>query len=124
MIPSPVLYELFTRLWLDDLSRAAGHPVELGTVPDAEIERIAGLGFDHLWLMGVWTLGKVGPVLSREILELRADYDRGLPDWTPADVVGSPYAIARYTVDPALGGDDGLASLRAPLDARGIGLVL
>ena len=40
----PVLYEINTWVWLDELSRAAGRRLSLATVPGEEIERLAGLG--------------------------------------------------------------------------------
>ena len=120
----PTLYEIFTRIWLGDLSRAAGSPVTLATVPDAALDRLAALGFDYVYLMGVWTLGEEGPRISRTDPELRLDYDLSLHGWKDEDVVGSPFAVARYAVDPAFGGDEALASLRARLAARGIGLLL
>ena len=40
------------------------------------------------------------------------------------DVVGSPYCIRNYTVDPRLGGPDGLQSAREALARRGVGLIL
>jgi len=123
-VHSPALYEIFARMWLFDLARAKGTPMTLADVPDEEIDRLARLGFDYVYLMGVWTLGEVGPKISRELPELRAEYQRALPDLGPADVTGSPFAVARYAVDPSLGGDAALASLRERLRARGIGLVL
>ncbi|MFO0762137.1 MAG: alpha-amylase family glycosyl hydrolase [Byssovorax sp.] len=120
----PVVYEIFARFWLADLSRAAGSPVTFASVPDAALDRLAELGFDHVYLMGVWTLGAEGPAISRTDHDLRADYDLSLYGWKDEDVTGSPFAIAGYTVDPAFGGDEALASLRARLAARGIGLLL
>ncbi|MEO7330952.1 MAG: alpha-amylase family glycosyl hydrolase [Minicystis sp.] len=120
----PSLYEIFTRVWLGDLSRAAGSHVTLATVPDAVLDRLAMLGFDYVYLMGVWTLGEEGARISRTDPELRLDYDLSLHGWKDEDVLGSPFAVARYTVAPAFGGDEGLASLRARLAERGMGLVL
>ena len=42
----------------------------------------------------------------------------------PQDVVGSPYCVRDYEVDPRLGGRDGLARARAALARHGLGLVL
>ena len=56
--------------------------------------------------------------------DLTAGFDTALPDWQPADVVGSPYCIRDYLVDDSLGGTDGLAAARSELAARGIGLIL
>jgi hypothetical protein len=120
----PALYEVFARLWLAELSAVQGQRVTLAEIPDEELDRLARLGFDYLYLMGVWTLGEEGPRIARAMPELRAEYDRALPGWTEADVVGSPFAVARYAVDPSLGGDEALATLRTRLAARGIKLIL
>ncbi|MGK4003542.1 alpha-amylase family glycosyl hydrolase [Sorangium sp. So ce1036] len=120
----PLLYAIFARVWLHELSRTERARVTLASVPDAALDRLAALGVDYVYLMGVWTLGEEGPRISRTHPDLRAEYDRVLPDWTEADVVGSPFAIARYEVSPAFGGDAGLADLRRRLAARGIGLLL
>jgi hypothetical protein len=120
----PSMYEIFTRLWLADLSRDAKAPITLANVPDATLDRLADLGFDLVYLMGVWTLGEEGPRISRTDGDLRLDYDLSLSGWKDEDVVGSPFAVARYAVAPSFGGDEALASLRARLAERGIGLVL
>ncbi len=50
----PLIYEINTWVWLDELSRREGRAMSLASVPDAEWEHIAALGFDSVWLMGVW----------------------------------------------------------------------
>ena len=120
----PIVYEINTWVWLNDLSREAGRPVTLGNVPQAELERLAGYGFDALWLMGVWQRSPGGRKIAQEHPGLQAEYRRALPDYTPKDVVGSPYAIYRYRVDPTLGGDEELAALRQRLRLLGLRLVL
>ena len=113
----PLLYEAFARVWLAESGARS-----LAEVSDEVLDRLAG--FDYLWLMGVWTLGTVGPEIARHHEGVGRDLDAMLPGWTAADVVGSPYAIARYAVDPGLGGDAALAVLRGRLAARGIRLIL
>lgn len=120
----PLLYEVFARVWVAEASERAGTRVHLGTLPDAELDRLAAAGFDHLWLMGVWTTGTIGPDIARAHDGVQRDLDVMYPGWAPSDIVGSPYAIARYEVDPSLGGDAGLAQLRARLAHRGIRLIL
>ena len=115
----PLLYEAFARVWLAESGARS-----LAEVPDATLDRLAAAGFDHLWLMGVWTIGTLGPAIARHHEGVGRDLDVMLPGWSPADVVGSPYAIAGYTVDPALGGDPALATLRSRLATRGIRLLL
>jgi Alpha amylase, catalytic domain len=120
----PVLYEINTRVWVRELSARAGKRLTLDTIPVEEVERIAALGFDAVWLMGVWTTGLAAIRLARADPGLRADYRRALPDLTDGDVIGSPYAVSRYQVSADLGGPAALASLRASFAVYGMRLML
>jgi len=121
---NPLIYEINTWPWLHALSRVYGRAITLGSVPDADLDALASWGFDAVWLMGVWERSPAGRVIAQEHPDLQAEYRRALPDFAPEDVVGSPYAIHRYEVDPHLGGRDELAALRQRLAARGLRLVL
>ena len=123
-VTDPVIYEINTWPWLDELSRDAGRPVDLGSVPARFWDELAALGIDAVWLMGVWQRSPAGIAIALDNPGLTADFDAALPGWRPADVVGSPYCIRNYLVDEHLGGPDALAVARAELAARGIGLVL
>lgn len=120
----PVVYEINAWVWLQELSRAAGGPVSFAGVPQAELERLADLGFDGIWLMGVWRRSAGGRRVAREHPGLQEEFRRALPDYAPEDVVGSPYCVADYVVDESLGGDAGLADLRRRLDRLGLRLML
>jgi hypothetical protein len=120
----PVIYEINTWVWLDDLSRTYHTPVNLSTVPAQEWDTIASLGFDAVWFMGVWERSPAGIGISMRNAGLLADFRRALPDFSAADNVGSPYCVRRYVVDEHLGGPKGLAAARAALAARGLRLVL
>ena len=120
----PVVYEINTRIWLRELSQREQRPVTLATVPAEEIARLDALGFDAVWLMGVWTPSSEAAWIARQHPGLRAEYARTLPDLTPADIVASPYAIARYEVAEELGGPGGLEVLRARLGMHGIRVIL
>lgn len=101
----PLIYEINTRAWLYSLSQSEGRTVALADVPDHELDRIAGLGAGVVWLMGVWSLGPYGLHHDRTDPGLLSDYKRELPSFTMADVIGSPYAITNYTVNPSIGTD-------------------
>jgi hypothetical protein len=120
----PSIYEINTWVWLDELSRAAGRPVTLASVPDGTWDSIAGLGFDAVWLMGVWERSPAGIAVANQNEGLIADFRRALPDFRAEDNVGSPYCVRRYTVDAHLGSREGLATARAALARRGMHLVL
>ena len=108
----------------DELSRRAGATVGLASVPDAEWEAVASLGFDAVWLMGVWTRSPAGIAIAMTNPSLVEGFRRVLPDFASADVVGSPYCIRDYVVDERFGGSDGLAAARETLAAHGLGLIL
>jgi hypothetical protein len=120
----PHLYEISVWPWLEGLSRREGRRVTLGTVPDAVWERLKGLGFDIIYLMGVWQRSPIGRHIARSEVSLFEAYDRGLPGWQPMDVPGSPFSISAYTPDLRIGGWDELDRLRDALHARGMRLVL
>ena len=54
----PSLYQINTRVWLRRLPRQQGKTVTLKEVPDEELDRMAGLGFDWVWLLSVWQTGE------------------------------------------------------------------
>lgn len=120
----PLLYQINTRCWLQDLSSQSGRPVTLASVPESEFKFWRDGGFTHLWLMGVWTTGTTARKIAQEHPDLQLEYDRVLPGWTREDVVGSPYSIADYSVPTTLGGDAGLAAFRDRLAQLGLKLIL
>jgi glycosidase len=120
----PHLYEINTWSWLEKLSARAGRLIKLTDVPDSEWDTFADLGFDIVWLMGVW---RRGPESRRVALADPANvpqYDLALPGWKPDDVIGSPYAVAQYVPDPRIGTWDSLDAVREKLHARGMALFL
>lgn len=121
---SPRIHEIHTLAWLNGLGARLGRTITLAEVPGEELDAIAGLGTDMVWLMGVWERSPAGRAIALEHAGLREDYGRALPDWRPEDVAGSPYAIRRYSVELRLGGPGALAAIRRQLDARGMGLLL
>src|SRR5262249_11467557 len=120
----PSLYQINTRVWLNELSRASGRAATLDDIPDAELDRLAGLGFDWLWLLSVWQTGLAGQHVSRTNEEWRRDFAATLPDLRDEDIAGSGFAITGYTVHQNLGGESALARVRERLGKRGLKLML
>jgi len=120
----PSLYQINTRVWLTELSRTQGRRVTLDDIPDADLERVAGMGFDWVWLLSVWRTGQAGQHASRSKPEWRNEFQETLPDVTDEDIAGSGFAITGYTVHPGLGGDAALARLRKRLSKVGLRLML
>lgn len=120
----PTLYEINTWVWLAELSRKYGTSLDLGSLPAAEWDAIATFGFDAVWFMGVWERSPASIAISNRNENLLNDFRRALPDFEPADNVGSPYSVRRYVVDKHLGGSKGLALAREELAQRGMRLLL
>jgi glycosidase len=120
----PFVYEINTWVWVDELGRRLGTEIDLAGVPAEEWDAIAELGFDAVWLMGVWERSPAGTAIALANDAIVESFRRALPDFTNADVVGSPYCVREYTVAEHLGGPAGLASAREALAKRGLGLVL
>jgi hypothetical protein len=121
---NPQLYEINCRVWLANLSRRAGHRLTLGQVPQQEWGRLKGLGMDLVWLMGAWLPSQEGIDIARTHPDLQGAYREALPDFTPEDVIGSPYAVAGYRLNPSLGTERDLTRVRENLRKAGLGLVL
>jgi alpha amylase-like protein len=120
----PSLYQINTRVWLTQLSQTLGRPATLDDVPDAELDRLAALGFDWIWLLSVWRTGAAAQGISRANPEWRHEFQDTLPDLREEDIAGSGFAITGYTVHPSLGGDAALARIRQRLRERGLRLML
>ncbi len=122
--PHPHLYEINAWLWLEELSARHGRTITLGSVPDKEWDVLRALGFDYVWLMGVWKRSPAARQIARTRESLFPAYAAALPGWKKTDVVGSPYAIQAYRPDPRIGTWDDLGRARRKLGSRGMGLIL
>ena len=120
----PRLLQIDARAWTARLSASHGRRTTLGDIRPTDIDPIAELGFDLVWLTGVWMIGTGSRRLWRGSASLRDQRARVLPDGSDEDIVGSPYAVAAYEPADNLGGANGLATLRQRLGAAGIGLIL
>jgi hypothetical protein len=120
----PSLYQINTRAWLTDLSRTPGRPATLDDIPDADLDRLAQIGFDWVWLLSVWQTGTAAQQVSRSHAEWRKEFHETLPDLCDEDIPGSGFAVTDYAVHAGLGGAAALARLRERLKARGLRLML
>jgi glycosidase len=120
----PSLYQINTRVWLTDLSHKLGRAATLDDIPDAELDRLAQMGFDWVWFLSVWQTGLAARLVSRTNPEWRKEFQETLPDLREDDIPGSGFAITGYTVHTNLGGDAALARLRERLQKRGLRLML
>lgn len=117
---NPALYEINTRVWI----KRFGKDKKLPEVPAEYFRELAGKGIDIIWLMGIW---ETTPRLIEECCfspELVSAYNKGLNDWKREDIIGSPYSINKYQINPALGTPDDLRALRELLNNMGMKLLL
>src|SRR5690349_14401470 len=98
----PSLYQINTRVWLNELSRTLGRAATLDDVPDAELDCMAATGFDWIWLLSVWQTGAAGQRVSRANPKWRKEFQETLPDLREEDIAGSGFAVARYEVHEGL----------------------
>lgn len=120
----PSLYQINTRVWLTELSRALGRRATLDDIPDEELDRLAEQGFDWIWFLSVWQTGPQAQAISRSNPGWRREFEETLPDLSDEDIPGSGFAITGYAVHKGLGGDAALARLRKRLKSRGLKLML
>ena len=122
--PHPHLYEINTWVWLEELSVKYGHSLALQDVPGEEWDRLADLGFDFVYLMGVWRRSLIGRRIFRTDPHNFPNFDAALPAWRVRDVVGSPFSIQDYSPDPRIATTAGLSEVHNQLRKRGMGLIL
>lgn len=120
----PIIYEINTWIWLNELSKKYRKKINLANIPASELDELAGLGFNTIWLMGVWQRSPAGLAIAKQHPDIMNDLRLALPDLKDSDIVGSPYCIKDYTVDSHIGGKDGLAILRREISNRGMRLIL
>jgi glycosidase len=120
----PALYQINTRVRQTELAHALGRAATLDDFSDAELDRLAELGFDWIWLLGVWQTGPASQRVSLSEPAWRREFQQALPDLHDEDIGGSCFAIRSYTVHDGLGGDAALARLRERMRSRGLKLML
>lgn len=115
----PSLYQINTRVW----RHRFGTDTKLTAIPESYWQELASVGIEYVWLMGVW---QTGPNVLDYALEpgLREEYARVLPDWSPKDIIGSPYAIDHYTLHADLGAPEDLQRVKNLLNKNGLKLIL
>ena len=116
----PYIYQINIRPWLYELSKKYDRNIsKLVEIPLEEFDILEQNGVDIVWMMGIWKLGEYGLEFDKN-----GSYDGVLSDWTPEDVIGSPFAITEYVCNPELGTDDDITWLKRQLNSRGMKLML
>ena len=82
----PLLYQVNTRVFLQERGVALGRPATLDDVPDAFLDDVAAKGFAWVWFLGVWQTGPVGRQISLSTPKLVEECRARLPDLREQDV--------------------------------------
>jgi glycosidase len=118
MLINPKLYEINTRVWLKKLNK------KLPDLPFKFFTDLSKKGINIVWLMGLW---KTNPRLIEKYCftqDLINSYDKALKGWKKEDIIGSPYSIDEYDVNPEIGSWEDLVELKRKLNDIGIKLLL
>jgi hypothetical protein len=108
-MPNVVMIAKSTYVWLAQLSRQYGRPIErLDQIPDEELEALARRGMNALWLIGVWERSRASQMIKRM---------RG-----QQDAVASAYSLFDYRIADDLGGDYAYRNLRERAARYGVRL--
>jgi glycosidase len=81
-----IIYELNARVY----------GKKFNEISDEELQKLVDLGFDWLWLMGIW---RTSPKAKEIFQKITPDFE------------ASPYALLDYKVNPDLGGEEALSNL-------------
>lgn len=119
-----MLYQAHPRRILQELKEAGLPSASLAEIPDSWFSTIAEMGFDWIYLLGVWQTGQRSREVSISHPSIAKDHPNHLPDWTAADVCGSPFAIQSWTPHKDFGGLEGLRGFRESARRHGIKLML
>ena len=120
MLMNPKMLEVNTRIWLQKLDQ----PASIRNIPDSFIDDLSSKGFEILWLMGIWKTSKNLVEKCCLIPEMVAEYVKVLDDWKKEDVIGSPFAIDDYVINPELCNESDLLEFKKKLNKKGIKLLL
>ncbi len=120
----PVILEINTWVWIEELRKKYGEKTDLACVPAAEWDVLARGDFNAVWLMGVWERSPAGIAVANSNEGLNEEFRLTLANFQITDNVGSPYCVKRYRVDQHLGGPAALAVARQELARRGMKLLL
>lgn len=94
-------------------------------IPLDYFRNLKALGIDYIWFMGVWE-----PLTQTYIDKyckepgLLKEYRNALPDVREDDIVGSPYAISNYNLNPCLGNPEDIGLLKQKLNSVGLKLIV
>jgi len=124
MRTNPHVLEIHAHAWMKSLKKQLGAQVTIADVPEKALFEIKDMGFDAIWLMGVWLESPASREIARNEPSINAYLAQIRPGYSKEDIMGSPYSIYGYDVHPALGGNDALLKFKERLNEFGLALIL
>ena len=120
---NPSIYEINTRVWIKQFNTNEKQAT-LDDVPTTYWDNLKEKGIDYVWLMGVWKINETA--IEKYCFEegLVKSYSKALRDWKKEDVIGSPYSIDIYDVNPNLGSLKSIYRIRRELNKRDMKMIL
>ncbi len=117
------IYEINTRVWLKRFS-VDGNSATIKDVPKDYWKNLHEIGIDYVWLMGVWKTNE--SVIKEYCFEsdLLNEYNKALKDFHDDDVIGSPYSIDSYEINPNIGTEQEILELKEYLNSMNMKLIL
>ncbi len=120
---NPHLIEINARVFLSYMREKYSSPdMTLSLIPDDEWLRFKHLGFDIIWLVGVWKISEISKEISRDEDFLRSFVKKVGEDISI--ISGSPYSIVEYKLDEFFGFEWELKALKEKLNSFGLKLFL
>jgi hypothetical protein len=120
---NPSIFEINTRVWLRRFDKP-DYRARLIDVPDCYWQELVNLGFDYVWLMGIWKT--VPSAIEKYCFEegLKKSYVKALKGWTKEDVIGSPYSIDDYEFNPIITDEREIIAFKRNINQLGLKLIL
>ena len=101
---NPHLIEINARLWLKTLRKKYSlNEMTISSIPEEEWMELRHLGFDIVWMMGVWAPSPASAEIARADTKLCAALKDISPALGPEAIGSSPYAVHGYQLNPELG---------------------
>ncbi len=119
---NPFIFEINTRVWIKRFS--AEEKAKFYNIPEDYWASLTEKGFNYVWLMGIWETSRSSIKKYCFTNDLVQEYKSALADFTEEDVIGSPYSIEDYIVNPDLGDEESLLQLKKQINAAGLKLIL
>jgi hypothetical protein len=122
---NPHLIEINARLWLKTLRKKHSlNEMTISSIPEEEWMELKHLGFDIVWLMGVWAPSPASAALARADAKLCETLSNISPGLDKEAIGSSPYAVHGYKLNPELGLEWELKALKEKLNSMGMKLLL